>query len=136
MQEWKFMINSASEFMALCDSKSESDIARSLRDEAPLGVWEELISNFQSRQIDVAQNRTISVVVMRLLAIHGDEIVRSILAEKRKLSLDIFELLSKDSSSLVRRKIAANKKTPLGIVENLANDEDEDVARVAKFRLK
>ena len=49
---------------------------------------------------------------------------------------DIFKLLSKDSSSLVRRKIAANKKTPLVMVGNLANDEDEDVARVAKFRLK
>lgn len=130
------MINSVSEFMALCDSRDESDIARSLRDEAPFGVWEELILNFQSRKIDVAQNITISVAVMGLLAIHGDEIVRSILAEKRNLPSDIFKLLSKDSSSLVRKKIAANKKTPLVMVGNLANDEDEDVARVAKFRLK
>ena len=62
--------------------------------------------------------------------------MRSILAEKRNLPSDIFKVLSKDSSSLVRRKIAANKKTPLVMVGNLANDEDEDVARVAKFRLK
>ncbi|UKI05679.1 MULTISPECIES: hypothetical protein [Variovorax] len=58
------MINSVSEFMALCDSRDESGIARSLRDEAPFGVWEELILNFQSRKIDVAQNITISVAVM------------------------------------------------------------------------
>jgi hypothetical protein len=57
------------------------------------------------------------------------------LAEKRRLPIDLFDFLSKDSSSLVRKKIAANKKTPADVVKNLANDGDNDVARVARFRL-
>ncbi|MFS2164216.1 hypothetical protein [Variovorax sp. Varisp62] len=129
------MIKSADEFISLCNSKDESDIARSFADEAPLNVWEDLILNFRSHQIDVAQNRTIPYEVMKVLATQGDELVRSILAEKRRLPVDLFDFLSKDSSSLVRKKIAANKKAPADIVKNLAEDGDDDVARVARFRL-
>jgi hypothetical protein len=135
MQGCQRMIKSANEFISLCHSKDESDVARSLADEAPLSVWEDLIFNFKIHQIDVVQNRTIPFEVMRVLASQGDGLVRSILAEKRRLPIDLFDFLSKDSSSLVRKKIAANKKTPADVVKNLANDGDDDVARVARFRL-
>lgn len=129
------MISSAREFILLCASQRELDVAKSLQDEAPLEVWEDLIFNFKTYQIDVAQNRTIPAEIMKELANQGDEIVRSILAEKRKLPFDLFHYFSKDPSPLIRKIIAANQKTPIDIVENLANDEDEDVASVARFRL-
>ncbi|WP_157632081.1 hypothetical protein [Variovorax sp. CF313] len=129
------MIETAQEFVFLCCSKNDSDIARSLSEEASLDVWKDLIFNFKSHQIDVAQNRTIPSEVMRILAAQGDEVVRSILAEKRRLPPDLFDLLSKDPSSLVRKKVAANKKTSIDIVRGLVDDVDEEVARVAEFQL-
>jgi len=129
------MIETAQEFVFLCCSKNDSDIARSLSEEASLDVWTDLIFNFKSHQIDVAQNRTIPSEIMRILAAQGDEVVRSILAEKRRLPPDLFDLLSKDPSSLVRKKVAANKKTSIDIVRSLVDDVDEEVARVAEFQL-
>ena len=129
------MIETAQEFVFLCCSKNDSDIARSLSEEASLDVWTDLIFNFKSHQIDVAQNRTIPSEIMRILAAQGDEVVRSILAEKRRLPPDLFDLFSKDPSSLVRKKVAANKKTSIDIVRSLVDDVDEEVARVAEFQL-
>ncbi|WP_144299058.1 hypothetical protein [Variovorax paradoxus] len=129
------MISSAREFMLLCASQRESDIAKSLQDEAPFKVWEDLILHYKSYQIDVAQNRTIPAEIMKALANQGDEIVRSILAEKRRLPTDLFHFFSRDSSPLIRKIIAANQKTPIDIVKYLTGDEDEDVASVARFRL-
>ncbi|MDH6593899.1 hypothetical protein M2165_003788 [Variovorax sp. TBS-050B] len=99
-------------------------------------VWEDVISSYRSHHMDVAQNRTIPPEVMRLLCQHGNEAVRATWADKRRLPEDLLRSLSDDPSSLVRKKIAANAKSPIDSVKKLALGSDEDVARVAMFRLK
>lgn len=135
MQERQSMINSAQEFIFLCNSQQPSDITRSLREDASLEVWRDLVINFRTYEIDVAQNEKIPDEIISILIDQGNEVVRAILAEKRRLPVNFYYLLFKDPSSLVRKKIAANRKTPIHIVKNLVHDIDDDVASVAKFRL-
>jgi hypothetical protein len=111
-------------------------MARTLRDEAPLSVWKDLISNFEPYLIDVAQNGTIPEEIFKDLIHRGDERIRSILAEKRRLPSCFFDFLSNDASPLVRKAIAANRKAPIDVLKRLVLDQDEGVARVAKYQLK
>jgi hypothetical protein len=127
------MIHTAEEFIRLCLSKDANDCQTSLSSEASLQVWNDVIENYPSNMIDVAQNRTIPDEIMIKLVDRGDKYVRDILAQKRRLTPSLFSVLASDSNEMVRGTIAANAKTPLEIVEQLMSDPVEEVKRIAKY---
>ena len=129
------MIESAEEFVALCDRQDAEAIARSMRDTAPLPVWVEIINRYRERHLDVAQNQSIPDEILRILARVENPTVRAVVAEKRRIPRDLFPILARDPDPLVRQKLAGNSKTPTEILDQLADDLDENVSRVAKYKL-
>ena len=128
------MIESAEEFVALCESQDPEAITRSMRDTAHLAVWMEVINRYRERHLDVAQNQSVPVEILRILARVENPTVRAVVAEKRRIPKDLFQMLATDSDPLVRQRIAGNSKTPTEILDQLANDLDENVSRVAKYK--
>ncbi|WP_055744098.1 hypothetical protein [Brevibacillus choshinensis] len=54
-------------------------------DEAPLDVWNEIIQNYPDMSFWVAQNKSVPVEILYILANHPEERVRIIVALKNKL---------------------------------------------------
>lgn len=130
------MILTAQEFVDLCASQVPNEAQRTITDSASLEVWMQIIGEYPSMCIDVAQNRTIPNEVFLLLAKCDDAIARSIIASKGKLPIDLFSVLASDADERVRRAIAAHKKTPPDILEKLTGDAVESVASVALYNRK
>ena len=126
------MIESAEEFIALCDSFVKNEYDRSVMDIAPASVWRDIIARYPNYRKWVAHNKTAPVEILEELCQYDSD-VRYFVAIRRKLSEKIFARLSKDPAANVRQGIASNKKTPISIINMLILDEDEDVARVAKY---
>jgi hypothetical protein len=125
------MINSAEEFVALRSSSLKDDYDGAAMEEAPIGVWRDVISQFPEYRPWVARNKTISLEILEELC-EFDPRTRWFAASKRKLSTKLFERLSQDDDPDVRVAICANKKAPLEILEKMTHDSDENVARIAR----
>ena len=62
------MINSAEKFRALRTSENRNDYSRAANEPAPDGVWTDVIEKFPDMRVWVAQNKTISIDILRVLA--------------------------------------------------------------------
>jgi hypothetical protein len=129
------MIASAAEFHRLRTSNQPEEYRRAAIEAADEAVWLDIITNYPDMCFWVAQNKTVPLSILRLLARDKDSEVRIMMAMKRKLDLELFNLLSRDQDPAVRRRIALNPKVPLEVLNRLAGDEETFVANAAIERL-
>ena len=70
------MIESAEEFIRLRGSGDPAEYGRAAHDQAPDGVWLDVIRRFPEYRFWVAHNKTVPVSILRILAADSDERVR------------------------------------------------------------
>jgi hypothetical protein len=131
----KTMISSAEEFVELRRSERQEEYLRAAQESAPREVWLEVIRCFPDMRFWVAQNKTVPVEVLAVLAHDPDSRVRSMVAMKNKLTDDLFMLLATDQDDSVRASLAHNKKVPSEILERLSRDQSQVVSAAARERL-
>jgi len=129
------MITSAEEFVQLRSSDRQEEYLRAANDLAEDEIWFDVIRRFPHMRIWVAHNKTVSIMVLDLLARDPDPNVRAAVAMKNKLSTELFELLASDRDEEVRERLAYNKKTPLEVLRRLSQDPSETVSSPARERL-
>ena len=127
------MITSAEQFVALRESELKEEYDRAAMEEAPLGVWRDVIARYPEHRRWVVHNKSVPVEILEELGACDDAMVRYFVASKRKLSAALFERLSHDTSDSVRTAIVCNAKTPRAILERLLDDGNKEVARAALY---
>lgn len=125
------MIHSAEQFIALRSSAERTDYQLAATEQATFQTWADVIARFPEMRTWVAQNKTVPLEILRILAKDADRVVRGSVADKRKLDRELFESLSRDPDETVRQRIAYNKKTPADIIERLTSDESPLVSDAA-----
>jgi hypothetical protein len=134
-------ISSAEEFVRLRSSEIPEEYHLASWGEASDEVWLEIIQKYPYYARWVAHNKSISLEIIRVLAVHPDDSVRFFVAAKRKSPPDILWLLAKDKVDSVRARVAFNAKTPKDILEFLLDDPWENIRegvsrRLEKIKLK
>ena len=127
-------LRSASEFVQLRESTTESDYRRAATETAPLGVWQEIIRDYPEMRFWVAQNKTVPLEVLRVLAGDEDPRVRSMVASKRKLDQETLAKLARDSDEAVRAAVARNPKTTPDVLAMLKDDPWDAVRWIVENR--
>jgi hypothetical protein len=112
-------IDSAALFVRLRESGDLEDQKRASAARAPVGVWLDVIAQHPQLRFWVAQNKTMPIRVLRLLADDPDPKVRRMVAAKRKLDRALFEHLAQDPDESVCAAIAQNAKCPDDIRRSL-----------------
>lgn len=107
---------------------------RAAREIAPIEVWLEVIRRFPDMRFWVAQNKTVPVEVLAVLARDPDSRVRSMVAMKNQLTDDLFALLASDQDDSVRVRLAHNKNVPSEILMRLSRDQSAVVSAAARER--
>jgi hypothetical protein len=128
------MIASAEEFVELRRSERQEEYSRAAQESAPREVWLEVIQRFPDMRFWVAQNKTVPVEVLEVLARDPDPRVRSMVAMKNRLTDDLFALLATDQDDSVRARLAHNKKIPSEILGRLVGDQSQIVSAAARER--
>jgi hypothetical protein len=129
------MIHSADEFRRLRTSSKPEEQVRAASEEAPEGVWREVVEAHSEMRFWVAQNKTVPLSILRMLASDEDERVRSMVAMKRKLDSELFALLASDGDAAVRHTVACNRSAPRDVLTLLSRDVEQFVAQAATERL-
>jgi hypothetical protein len=129
------LIKSAEEFVSLRLSEKPDEYLRAAWEEAPLSVWFEVIKQYPDIKFWVAQNKTIPVEVLKILADDHEWRVRSMVASKNKITEEIQLKLAKDLDPAVRQRVVNNKKATLAVLKILAIDEDEEIKDKALQRI-
>jgi len=104
------VITSAEEFVRLRESEWSQDYQRAAHEEAPLEVWLNVVDWYPSMRFWVAQNKTVPIRVLEILARDTDPHVRGMVAAKRKLTPELQILLAGDPDDGVRDRLANNAK--------------------------
>jgi Leucine rich repeat variant len=129
------MIRSVAEFVALRNSEDLTEQARATTEDADDRVWLFVIEHHPELRKWVAQNKTVSLSIIRLLIDDADPVTRSWVARKRKLDRAMFAALSTDADERVRHALATNAKLPPDLLRLLSQDPIELVANEAQQRL-
>jgi hypothetical protein len=129
-------ISSAEEFVRLSSSEIPEEYNLASSGSASDEVWLEVIQKFPDYTRRVAFNKSISLEIIQILAVHPDDGVRSFIAAKRKSPPDVLWMLAKDQVDSVRHRVVNNAKTPKEILEFLLNDSWEDIRERAQKRLE
>lgn len=128
-------ITTAAEFVRLRTSDESELYHRAAHDTAEVETWFEVIDQYPEMRFWVAQNKTVPIEILRVLAQDDDDRVRSMVAMKRKLPADLCEHLATDPNDAVRMSIARHKNTPTHVLELLTRDAWPEVAVAAAARL-
>jgi hypothetical protein len=128
-------ISSADEFIRLRNSDHSDEYLQAAHEPASMEVWMEVIERYPDARVWVAQNKTVPLEVLAILAKDPDPRVRFMVAMKRKLTPELLELLASDSDEGVRERVARHRRTPRAVLERLANDPWEEVRAVVAKRL-
>lgn len=128
------MIESAEEFVALRASSDPDEYGRAANDAASTDVWLDVVKERPDMRFWVAQNKTVPLEVLEVLASDNDERVRRMVASKRKLSRELFEKLARDADETIRACVARNAKVPLDVRDRLARDPSRLVREAASQR--
>jgi len=128
-------IRSAADFVRLRESSKPEDYRRAANDEAPIEVWDEIVRAHPDMRFWVAQNKSVPLEILRILARDEDERVRSMVASKRKLDEATLSELARDSDDGVRHSVARNPTTPRAVLEYLRDDPWETVRHIAEKRV-
>lgn len=129
------VIYSAEEFARLRLSDDPAEYQRAATEPATVEVWTDVIANYPDLRIWVAQNKTVPIEVLTLLARDGDPQVRWMVARKRKVGPELLRLLAEDSDASVRASVARHKNTPPDVLRRLADDAEPMVRREARSHL-
>ena len=130
------MITSAQEFYRLRTSEIPDEYQRAACEDAPLIVWQDIISTMPGMREWVATNKTVPIEILEVLAGDVDGRVRSAVAMKRKLPEVLQVVLARDADETVRNRLACNKKATKVVLEILADDSEAFVRERALDRLK
>ncbi|WP_159702971.1 HEAT repeat domain-containing protein [Arthrobacter sp. 18067] len=125
------MIASAEEFVALRCSEDPAEYHRAAHDEAGLAVWLEVIDKHPDMRFWVAQNKTVPLEILELLASDPDVRVRSFVAMKRKIGIDLLQRLAVDEDDAVRACVARHRRATPELIETLLHDESWVVRKAA-----
>lgn len=104
------MISSAQEFKRLRESDIQAEYSRAANEEASIETWLEVLDQYPDLAFWVAQNKTIPIEVLQLLADYQDLNVRNMVARKRKIDTVIFNKLKDDPDTAVRHALMCNSK--------------------------
>jgi hypothetical protein len=129
------MIRSVAEFVALRNSEDLAEQTRATTEDADDRVWLFVIEHHPELRKWVAQNKTVSLSIIRLLIEDSDPVTRSWVARKRKLDRAMFVALSTDADERVRHALATNAKLPPDLLRLLSQDPVELVSTEAQQRL-
>lgn len=116
-------IESAEEFVRLRTSEDPHDYRRAASEDAAESVWREVVAGNAEMRFWVAQNKSVPLSILRLLAVDADPRVRSMVAAKRKLDAALCAVLVQDRDESVRARLARNPNLPDVIVEQLRWDD-------------
>ena len=128
------MIESAAEFERLRLSEDPAEYNRAAGEPASFEVWMDVVTNYPHLRFWVAQNKTVPLEMLELLADDPDFQVRRMVAMKRKLPAALLAHLADDSDAPVRASVARHRKTPDEVLRRLADDPVELVRREARKR--
>jgi len=128
-------IRSAEEFVRLRKSSDAKDYGRAALEEAPLEVWHEIVKDYPEMRFWVAQNKTVPVEVLSVLARDDDPRVRSMVASKRKLDPETLAGLAIDDDEGVRASVARNPRADRLLLEHLRDDPWETIRVIVEQRL-
>jgi hypothetical protein len=132
----RITIASAEEFVRLQSSEIPEEQVSAAWAKASDAVWLEVIQQSPDHARWVAHNKSISLEVIRILAAHPDEAVRSFIAAKRKTPAEVLWILARDQVDSVRARVVFNAKTPKDILEFLLNDPWQEIRERARARLE
>ncbi|MEU6291380.1 hypothetical protein [Streptomyces sp. NPDC046988] len=130
------MIESAEEFIRLRFSDASEDYGRASTEPAAPGVWREVIEHHPEARFWVAQNKTVPLEILQVLASDSDSRVRSMVASKRKATPELLTMLAADSDESVRLAVARHKSVPGDVLEQLRNDSWGEIRDVVRDRLE
>ena len=130
------MIESAQEFLRLTTSEVRDEYLRAVHEEAPLSVWQEVISTMPHMKEWVVLNKNVPIQILEILAYDTDIRVRFAVAMKRKLPDSLQLVLARDSDEAVRDRIVYNAKVKKSVLEILAIDVEPGIRERALDRLK
>jgi len=97
------MIETAEEFVLLRRSHDQRNYLRAATEAADKVVWLDITERFPGMRFWVAQNKTVPLEVLDVLARDSDPAVRLMVAMKNKLTYDLFPLVASDSDGGVRQ---------------------------------
>ena len=129
------MIQSAKEFYKLRTSSVQAEYAKATQEEAPLEVWLEIVKAYPEMRFWVAQNKTVPVEILEILAVDADKNVRLMVASKRKLPEKLQLQLTKDKDIAVRKQLIYNRKVSLKILRVLLEDSSALIRQEAEKKI-
>ena len=129
------MIESVEEFKRLRESENPDEYLRAAHEEAPMSVWKTIIDQYPDLRFWVAQNKTVPIEILKILAKDGSSQVRGMVARKRKIDEEIKDLLVKDPDAGVRNDLAWNAKLEPEYLKILAKDSEALVRESALNKL-
>jgi hypothetical protein len=91
---------SAEEFIRLRQSERSGNYLRAATESAEIDGWLEIIYRFPNMRVWVAQNKTVPLEILSILARDEDPAVRAFVAMKNKLSMDLIALLARTAMTL------------------------------------
>lgn len=129
------MITSAHEFIALRSSDDVEQQKRAAYESATEEVWLDIVIQYPDLRFWVAQNKTVPLGVLHILAKDDDPRVRWMVAQKRTLDAATLAAMSNDKDDSVRLSVASHANTSREILEQLVNDPWTEIATIARKRL-
>ena len=130
------VITTAEEFVRLRESDKLEEYQRAAHEEAPVEVWQDVISRYPHMRTWVAHNKTVPIEVLEVLAKDSDPAVRSMVAMKRRLTTALQLLLAADPDEGVRERLANNAKAIRAALKKIAEGVPGPAAETATRRLE
>ncbi|UIO41551.1 hypothetical protein LOY85_22545 [Brevibacillus brevis] len=100
-----------------------------------MDVWQEVIQKYPDMSFWVAQNKSVPVEILSILASHPEESVLSMVASKNKLPEELQIKLASDPEFFVRQRIAYNKKATFKALQILSHDNNDELRTHALKRI-
>jgi len=122
-------------FIRLRTSPTPEDQHRAATEDASFEVWRELVRDHPDMRFWVAQNKTVPLEILQLLARDEDTSVRSMVERKRAVDPPTLDLLAGDADDGVRLAVARNPATSEATLRRLVDDPYEEVRAHVRRRL-
>lgn len=122
------MISSTDEFIRLRISADPTDVDRAKGESADEAIWLDLLTQEPVTRMWVAENRTVSSNILRMLANDEAFFVRHTLAMHCSLDEETFAVLAGDPDSGVRHQLVYNPNIPRDILRRLSQDRLPHIA--------
>jgi hypothetical protein len=119
------VITSAEEFVKLRTSEDPAEYWRAAHEPASIEIWRDVVEQYPDMRFWVAQNKTVPLEILELLATDADSRVKHMVLVKRKITPAILDILSRDADENIRAGVARNGRTNLETVEMLSRDPSE-----------